>query len=59
MKTRTLGDLTVSAIGIGCMPMAGVTKGMYGEADESESIATIRAAIDRGVTFFRSGRAHV
>ena len=58
MKTRTLGDLTVSAIGIGCMPMAGVTKGMYGEADESESIATIRAAIDRGVTFFDTAEVY-
>lgn len=52
MKTRQLGDgLTVSALGLGCMPMAGTTKGMYGEADEGESIATIQAAIDRGVTF--------
>ena len=53
MKSRTLGDgLTVSAIGIGCMPMAGTTKGMYGATDEGESIATIRRAIDLGVTFF-------
>ena len=58
MKTRALGDLTVSAIGIGCMPMAGVTRGMYGEADESESIATIHAAIDRGVTFFDTAEVY-
>ena len=58
MKTRALGDLTVSAIGIGCMPMAGVTKGMYGEADEGESIATIHAAIDRGVTFFDTAEVY-
>ena len=58
MKTRALGDLTVSAIGIGCMPMAGVTRGMYGEADEGESIATIHAAIDRGVTFFDTAEVY-
>ena len=58
MKTRRLGELSVSAIGIGCMPMAGVTRGMYGEADESESIATIHAAIDRGVTFFDTAEVY-
>lgn len=58
MKTRRLGELTVSAIGIGCMPMAGVTKGMYGEADEAESIATIHAAIDHGVTFFDTAEVY-
>jgi aryl-alcohol dehydrogenase-like predicted oxidoreductase len=58
MKTRALGELSVSAIGIGCMPMAGVTKGMYGEADEAESVATIHAAIDRGVTFFDTAEVY-
>ena len=58
MKTRRLGELTVSALGIGCMPMAGVTRGMYGEADEGESIATIHAAIDRGVTFFDTAEVY-
>lgn len=53
MKTRTLGQgLEVSALGLGCMPMAGIGKGMYGEADKAESIATIHRAIDLGVTFF-------
>ncbi|KQT33344.1 aldo/keto reductase [Sphingomonas sp. Leaf412] len=58
MKTRRLGDLTVSAIGIGCMPMAGVTAGMYGKADAGESVATIHAAIDRGVTFFDTAEVY-
>jgi hypothetical protein len=41
METRTLGTNgpRVSAIGLGCMGMSG----MYGPADEAESIATIHA----------------
>ena len=59
MKTRTLGDgLTVSALGLGCMPMAGVTSGMYGEANEAESIATIHCAIELGVTFFDTAEVY-
>jgi len=52
MLKRRLGlDLEVSSIGIGCMPMAG---GMtsYGACDDTESIATIRHAIELGITFF-------
>ena len=53
MRYRTLGQgLQVSALGLGCMPMAGVGASMYGEASYEESIATIRRAIDLGVTFF-------
>ena len=53
MITRTLGDgLTVSAIGIGCMPMVSGGNIVYGDAEDGESIATIHAAIDRGITFF-------
>ena len=52
MKKRTLGnELEVSAIGLGCMGMSG----MYGVADEKESIATIHAAIEAGVTLFDTG----
>ncbi|MGP1351832.1 MAG: aldo/keto reductase [Parasphingopyxis sp.] len=59
MKTRTLGkDLTVSALGLGCMPMAGIGKGMYGMADETESIATIHRALDLGVTFFDTAEVY-
>ena len=59
MKYRTLGqDLTVSALGLGCMPMAGVGKGMYGEANEDESVATIHRAIDLGVTLFDTAEVY-
>lgn len=49
MQQRKLGNsgLTVSAMGLGCMGMSGVT---YGAADEAEAIATIHRAIELGVT---------
>jgi aryl-alcohol dehydrogenase-like predicted oxidoreductase len=47
MKQHKLGDLTVSAIGLGCMGMSE----FYGPADDRESVATIRRALDIGVTF--------
>jgi len=51
--TRTLGrnGPTVFPLALGCMGMSG----MYGPADESESIATIHAAIDRGVNLIDTG----
>lgn len=59
MKTRKLGEeLEVSALGLGCMPMAGVGKGMYGEAKDDESIATIHRAIDLGVTLFDTAEVY-
>jgi aryl-alcohol dehydrogenase-like predicted oxidoreductase len=45
--TRTLGPLTVSALGLGCMGMSQ----MYGAADRGESLATIARALDLGITF--------
>jgi len=49
MQTRRLGrqGLVVSAQGLGCMGMSE----FYGPTDDAESIATIRRAIDLGVTF--------
>lgn len=41
----------VSALGLGCMGMSG----MYGPADRKESLATIHAAIDAGVTLLDTG----
>jgi aryl-alcohol dehydrogenase-like predicted oxidoreductase len=44
MEDRTLGQLTVSALGLGCMGMSE----FYGAGDEQESIATIHAFLDAG-----------
>jgi len=44
METRTLGSLTVSALGLGCMGMSE----FYGHGEENESIATIKAFLDAG-----------
>ena len=41
----------VSRLGLGCMGMSG----MYGPTDDAESIATIHAAIDAGVTLLDTG----
>ena len=53
MITRQLGSHGphVSALGLGCMGMSD----FYGPADEDESIATIHAALDAGITLFDSG----
>jgi len=44
MKTRTIGQLTVSALGLGCMGMSE----FYGGGDEQESVATIHEFLDAG-----------
>src|SRR3954463_3974514 len=53
MNMRSLGTTgpQVSALGLGCMGMSD----LYGPADEGESIATIHAAIDAGVTLIDTG----
>src|SRR5215213_3500117 len=55
MEHRRLGDdLEVSALGLGLMGMSGV----YGEADDDQSTATIHAALDEGVTLFDTAEAY-
>uniref|UniRef100_A0AAU2VAH5 Aldo/keto reductase n=1 Tax=Streptomyces sp. NBC_00003 TaxID=2903608 RepID=A0AAU2VAH5_9ACTN len=53
MRTRTLGTTgpRTSVLGLGCMGMSA----LYGEADRDESIATIHAALDAGVTLLDTG----
>jgi aryl-alcohol dehydrogenase-like predicted oxidoreductase len=53
MDTRSLGKSgpVVSAIGLGCMGMSD----LYGPADEKESLATLEAALEAGITLFDTG----
>jgi aryl-alcohol dehydrogenase-like predicted oxidoreductase len=53
MITRSLGTNGpgVVAMGLGCMGMSD----LYGPADEAESIATTRAALDAGVNLLDTG----
>src|SRR6478736_4602369 len=48
MQQRNLGDLTVAAIGLGCMGMSA----FYGTTDEGEAIATIHRALELGGNLF-------
>ena len=54
MRNVSLGGLTVSAQGLGCMGMSE----WYGQADWDESIATIHRALDLGVTFIDTADAY-
>ena len=55
MEIRSLGDgMESSALSLGLMGMSGV----YGAADDAESVATIRAALDAGVTLFDTAEAY-
>ncbi|MET9829380.1 aldo/keto reductase [Streptomyces sp. NPDC006385] len=53
MRTRALGTTGphVSALGLGCMGMSA----LYGDADRAESIATVHAALEAGVTLLDTG----
>lgn len=53
LPTRALGSTgpQVSAIGLGCMGMSA----LYGESDRAESIATIHAALEAGITLLDTG----
>ena len=53
MQTRRIGDVHVSAIGLGGMPMS-----IEGRPDEARSIATIHAALDAGVTLIDTADAY-
>jgi aryl-alcohol dehydrogenase-like predicted oxidoreductase len=54
METRRLGELNVSAVGLGCMGMSHA----YGGQPEAESIATLRRAVDLGVTLFDTAEVY-
>jgi aryl-alcohol dehydrogenase-like predicted oxidoreductase len=53
MRTLKLGTRgpTVSSLGLGCMGMSG----MYGPSDRQESLATLHAAVDAGITLIDTG----
>jgi aryl-alcohol dehydrogenase-like predicted oxidoreductase len=57
MKTRTLGrsGLEVSALGLGCM---GMSWSYAPIPDRNEMLALLRAAVDRGVTFFDTAEVY-
>jgi aryl-alcohol dehydrogenase-like predicted oxidoreductase len=55
MKKRKLGNLEVSALGLGCM---GLSFGYGPATDRQQAIALIRAAFERGVTFFDTAEAY-
>jgi aryl-alcohol dehydrogenase-like predicted oxidoreductase len=55
MKTRKLGNLDVSALGMGCM---GLSFGLGQAADIQHGIDVIRAAVERGITFFDTAQAY-
>ncbi|HEU4487891.1 MAG TPA: aldo/keto reductase, partial [Actinomycetota bacterium] len=53
MHTRAIAGVKVSAIGLGAMPMS-----LEGRPDEEQSIRTIHAALDEGVTLIDTADAY-
>jgi aryl-alcohol dehydrogenase-like predicted oxidoreductase len=53
MHTRRIGDVEVSAVGLGAMPMS-----IEGRPDEARSLATLHAALDAGVTLIDTADAY-
>lgn len=58
MKYRKLGktDITVSAVTMGCWAIA--SDPLWGHQDEADSLATVHAALDAGVTFFDTAEGY-
>jgi aryl-alcohol dehydrogenase-like predicted oxidoreductase len=54
VKTRKLGSLEVSALGLGCMGMSA----FYGSTDDDESIATIHRALELGINFIDTAQLY-
>src|SRR5437764_5807223 len=54
MRTRRLGSLAVSALGLGCMGMSA----FYGSTDEAESAATIQRALELGINFLDTAQLY-
>ncbi len=54
MRTRTLGSLEVSALGLGCMGMSA----FYGSSDEDEAVATIHRALELGINFLDTAQLY-
>jgi aryl-alcohol dehydrogenase-like predicted oxidoreductase len=55
MQKRKLGNLEVSALGLGCMGMSF----SYGPpADKQEMISLLRSAVERGITFFDTAEVY-
>jgi aryl-alcohol dehydrogenase-like predicted oxidoreductase len=54
MNKRNLGDLEVSALGLGCMGMSA----FYGTTDEDEAIATIHRALELGIDFLDTAQLY-
>jgi aryl-alcohol dehydrogenase-like predicted oxidoreductase len=54
MEKRNLGELEVSALGLGCMGMSE----FYGKVDEKEAAETLHTALDNGITFLDTANVY-